>query len=37
MSEIADALAQLDGTERAVVRLLTGLTDEQIDEVGGLP
>lgn len=40
-SEIArgvkDALTQLDGSTGAAVRLLTGLSDEQIAQLGGLP
>jgi hypothetical protein len=27
----------LDGTDRAAVKLLTGLTDEQIEDLGGMP
>jgi len=42
ISELQAALAQLnaDPSEsrlRAAVRLLTGFTDEQLDELGGLP
>lgn len=30
-------LGELDGTPRSAVRLLTGLTDEQLDDLGGFP
>ena len=40
-SEIAqgvkDALKELDGSGAAAVRLMTGLTDEQIARLGGVP
>ena len=35
--EIRVALDQLDGTTESAVRLLTGLTAEQIQELGGMP
>lgn len=35
-AQVAADLSQLDGTTRSRVRLLTGLTDEQLDELGGL-
>lgn len=31
------ALKSLDGTEAAAIRLVTGLTDADISELGGLP
>lgn len=34
---VSAALRQLDGTEASVVRMLTGLSQAQIDAVGGLP
>lgn len=33
--EVRDALAQLDGTTRSAVKLLTGLDDATLDELGG--
>jgi hypothetical protein len=30
-------LQNLDGSVRSAVKALTGLTDEEIDELGGLP
>ena len=27
----------LDGTDKAAVKLLTGLTDEEIEDLGGMP
>ena len=34
---IRDALTQLDGSAGAAVRLLTGMSSEELDELGGLP
>lgn len=34
--QVRTALAQLDGTVRSTVRLLTGLSDEDIDALGGI-
>lgn len=34
---ITGALRQLDGTEASLVRMLTGLSQAEIDAVGGLP
>lgn len=34
---VTEALAHLDGSPRSAVALLTGLSDAEIDEVGGLP
>ena len=33
--EVGTYLVELDGTGRATVRLLSGLTDEELDELGG--
>lgn len=32
---IADALAQLNGTEASAVAMMTGLSAEELDELGG--
>ncbi len=34
---VAAALAQLNGTEGAAVSLITGLSAEDIDDLGGVP
>lgn len=31
------ALSQLNGTDAAAVSLMTGLSEDQLDDVGGLP
>jgi hypothetical protein len=35
--EVKDALRRLDGTACSALTLITGLTPEEIDAVGGLP
>ncbi len=34
---IKDALGQLNGTDAAAVSLMTGLSAEEIDDLGGVP
>lgn len=34
--EVLAALAQLDGTVASGLRLLTGLTQDELDEIGGV-
>lgn len=34
---VTEALTHLDGSPRSAVALLTGLSEPEIDEVGGLP
>ena len=35
-AEVMENLSRLDGTKRSRVKLLSGMTDEEIDELGGL-
>lgn len=35
--QVQEALEHLDGTARSAVKLLTQLTDEQIEALGGMP
>ena len=34
--EIVEALEKTDGSDRAALKVLTGFTDEEIDDLGGL-
>ena len=34
---IKESLARLDGTNIAAVKMLTGLSEEELDELGGVP
>ena len=36
LPQVRDALARLDGTPASAVALLTGLTTDQLDELGGV-
>lgn len=35
-ARVRAALGQLDGTHRGAVRLLTGATDAEVDDLGGI-